>query len=158
MGNMWRAFCDGSCLVHTGKCGGVGVLVYPPAAKEPQVSSFHVCKTTAQVMELEAVAEALDMTPPGATVLITTDSQYAYHVLEGDWKLTANLDIIERIQRLAEKRRVLPVWVPRNSEPEMKQADTLSKHAAKACPVWVEQVAKLIVALHREAFVALARL
>jgi ribonuclease HI len=85
-------------------------------------------------MELEAIAEALDMTPPGAEVHLTTDSQYAYHVLVGDWTLTSNLDIIRRIHRLAEKRLVLPMWVPRNSEPEMQKADALSKRAAQACP------------------------
>lgn len=131
---MWKAYTDGSCQVHTSKCGGAAVVLIPPVGHTVE-SSFHVCNTTAQRMELEAVAEALDMTFPGAEVSLVTDSQYAYHVTVGDWTLKENLDIVGRIQRLAAERMLCIQWKPRNFEQGMKHADALSKTAASACPL-----------------------
>lgn len=133
---IWRAFTDGAGPTATG-CGGAAARVFPPAwtcgQPAPVESYFHVCATTSQRMELSAVAEALDMTPPGAEVMLTTDSQYAYHAVIGDWKLKGNLDLIERLHRLAAERKVCMVWKPRNSEPDMKAVDWLSKQVAKFC-------------------------
>jgi len=73
------------------------------------------------------------MTPPSAEVILVTDSQYAYHVLLGDWHLIENLDIVSRIQRLAAARLVSAVWMPRCSDEHMRLADRLSREVREAC-------------------------
>ena len=126
----YLAYTDGACATHTTKCGGAAVVLIDGDDKEER-SSFHVCETTSQRMELEAIIEALDMVPPLTDIFIKTDSMYVAGGYTGSWNLKHNLDLWARLRGLAMNRMVILAYIPRNSEPGHAEADGLASQASK---------------------------
>jgi ribonuclease HI len=70
----WLCYTDGSCKAADGAPGGWGFVVRPPGG-EPIEGYGKAKATLAKVMEYRAVAEALEVVPTGARVVVFSDNQ-----------------------------------------------------------------------------------
>jgi ribonuclease HI len=70
----YLCYTDGSCKGGDGAPGGWGFFIKPPAG--PPLEGYgKATRTLAKVMEYQAVAEALDALPEGATAIVFSDSE-----------------------------------------------------------------------------------
>lgn len=129
----YTVWTDGSCAVHTTRCGGVAALVTDSTGHQNCIT-FHQCETTSQRMELAAALAALAATPVGARVEIRSDSQYLVNGAQGNWRLKNNLELWDSIKTIAKERHVTWTWIMRNSEPEHVRVDREAKQVAQKCP------------------------
>ncbi len=67
--------------------------------------------TTSNRMEITAALEGVLHTPPGAEVLVHTDSQYVFGCMTQGWKRRANLDLWEKLDAAAGARKVRWEWL-----------------------------------------------
>ena len=127
---MYRAWTDGAYSPRR-NCGGWAFIIVPPLPLRCVEMRCHVCNTTSQRMELEALRVALTSVPEGAEIEVITDSEYAVHGFNRDWLLQANLDLWERIWELGDARVVTMTFSPRCSIPEQIEVDHLAKLAVE---------------------------
>jgi ribonuclease HI len=77
----YHCYTDGSCKAGDDAPGGWGFVVKPPDG--PPLEGYgKATHTLAKVMEYQAVAEALDVLPDGATAVVFSDNQSLVENLE----------------------------------------------------------------------------
>lgn len=101
-------YTDGACSGNPGPGGWGALLVWGKKALE---ISGHEDHTTNQRMELTAVIKALERLKRPCDVIVYTDSQYVVGVMTQGWKRRANLDLLERLDKLCQIHQVEFKWV-----------------------------------------------
>lgn len=138
-----RIWCDGSCSPNPG-AGGWGAIIEQGGERRERSGSLP--HTTNNVMEMTAAIEALRLTPPGARVSLTTDSEYLKNGITRwikDWKRRGwrkadgnpvlNQELWKALEALAAGRAVEWHWVRGHSgHPENERCDQLANQARLA--------------------------
>ncbi len=109
VGNRWHAYTDGSVAPNPG-AGGWGVIIIAPDGTRQELSGSEP-KTTNNRMELAAILAAVRGVPEGASIAVTSDSEYAVRVSSGRYKAKKNRDLVQAVRRAAENRRVKYQWI-----------------------------------------------
>jgi ribonuclease HI len=126
----WIAYTDGACTGNPGPAGS-GTVVIAPGGKIRE-SFAYLGEGTNNVAELTAIEKALERTPAEESLVLHTDSQYAIGVLAKGWKAKANTELIVRIRKALEGRRVKFVYVPGHAGvPMNERADELAREAIR---------------------------
>jgi ribonuclease HI len=130
--NEWDAivYTDGACIGNPGP-GGWGILVIPRNGIAVEKSGY--CRyTTNNRMELIAAIEGLRATPPGARVMLRSDSQLLINTLNSGWKRNANRDLWDMLEGERAARAVVFEWVKGHClDPHNARVDELATRAAK---------------------------
>lgn len=82
---IYEAWSDGSCLGNPGPGGFAAVVLHPDTRADIAVVVGGEPRPTNQRMEMTAAARAIAATPPGARIVVHTDSKY---VVDGMTKWT----------------------------------------------------------------------
>ncbi len=118
-------YTDGACSGNPGPGGWGALLVW---GKEALEISGREDNTTNQRMELTAVIKALERLKRPCNVVVYTDSQYVVGVMTQGWKRRANLDLLEKLDKLCQVHRV-----------EFKH---IYGHSGNRFNEWVDRVAR----------------
>lgn len=133
-----KIWCDGACSGNPGP-GGWGVVLVEGAYVH--VMNGGAQDTTNNRMELEAAIQALESTPVGAVISLTTDSRYVKRGIT-EWIHTwrkngwvtkkgtpvINRELWERLHTLNEARHVRWSWVKSHvGDTYNEMADLLAK-------------------------------
>jgi ribonuclease HI len=138
-----RIWSDGSCAPNPGP-GGWGAIV-ERGSERRELFGNHPASTN-NIMELTAAIEALRTTPPGAHVILTTDSLYVKDGItrwitawkrkgwrKSDGKPVLNQDYWRALDELAQQRHVSWEWVRgHDGHPENERCDELANQAREA--------------------------
>lgn len=126
----WIAYADGSCIGNPGP-GGWGVILTDPDQVTVELQGANPA-TTNNRMEITAAIEALRHTPPGADIVIHSDSQYVIKTMTLGWKRRENVDLWPQLDDEVGKRRVRWEWVRGHSGDRLNErADELARSAAE---------------------------
>lgn len=105
-------YTDGCCKGNPSGCGGYGVVLINEETGVVEEYSQGYQHTTNNRMELMAFYAALENIPETCSkVLFVSDSKYAIGVLSGTMKAASNLDLVNPIRELIEKKSVEYRWV-----------------------------------------------
>ena len=128
----YRIYTDGAC--HAGsRRGGWAAVVVDGGGK--RALSGHEEKTTSNRMEILAAIKGLEATPPGARVVINSDSQYLVNSMTRNWRRQANLDLWARLDELVARRQVTWQWVQGHAgQLENEEANLLAGREAGTLP------------------------
>lgn len=135
-------WCDGSCAPNPGP-GGWGAIVEQGGRREELSGAHPDC--TNNIMEMTAAIRALEHTPEGADIFITTDSRYVMDGitkwiagwkrrgwLKSDKKPVLNQGLWMELDKLNAKRKVTWDWVRGHSgQPENERCDELANQARR---------------------------
>jgi|SRR5580658_1475504 ribonuclease HI len=122
----YLVYADGSCIGNPGR-GGWGAVIIEEGEGERREINGHDPATTNNRMEITAAIEALRHTDPGSAVVLRSDSQYVVHTMTKGWKRKANLDLWQRLDAEAARRRVQFEWVRGHGyDPLNDRADELA--------------------------------
>lgn len=135
-------WCDGSCAPNPGP-GGWGALI--DSAGERRELSGASPQSTNNIMELTAAIKALALTPPGASITLTTDSRYVIDGItrwvegwkrrgwrKADGKPLLNQEQWLALDSLAGARSIQWWWVRGHSgHPENERCDELANQARR---------------------------
>ncbi len=146
----FAAFADGSSLKNPGGPGGTGFIVFDRACSALKFGAERYEKdgafeVTNNRMELRAVLQALAGLPDGATVEVTSDSQYVINALSKwiqgwrrrGWKTkegtpVLNRDLIEALDGRAQVLDIRYSWVRgHDGHPLNELCDALAQSAAR---------------------------
>lgn len=147
------AYSDGACKGNPGP-GGWGSIVDCPNGVRIEVNGGEL-NTTNNKMELQGAITALQNTPPGSTVSLTTDSQY---VIKGvtewmtGWKRRGwqtstgesvkNQELWKQLDIEVSRRKVDFKWVRGHTgHPENERCDELANSAITVLPGAAEIIA-----------------
>jgi ribonuclease HI len=127
-------YTDGACTGHPGPMG-IGVVVL--SAGQRQELSEYLGVGTNNIAELTAIERGLEVVEglgQGAVerpVLVHSDSAYALGLLGKGWKAKANVELVERLRRLARRfPRVAWIKVAGHAGiPENERCDELARAA-----------------------------
>ena len=123
-------YTDGACQGNPGP-GGWGAVIEQDGGSRDL--SGREEKTTNNRMELMAAIKGLEATPEGAEVTIHSDSRYLINTMTKGWKRNVNIDLWERLDRLAADRKVAWRWVRGHAgHPQNERADMLATGKAAA--------------------------
>ena len=126
----YLAYADGACHGNPGT-GGWGVVIAAPDGSRIELNG-HGGHTTNNQMEITAAIEALRAIPPGARVILRSDSQYVINTMSRGWKRNANLDLWRDLDAEAAMRKVTFEWVRGHAGDQLNErADTLATMGAK---------------------------
>lgn len=140
---VYHVWCDGSCAPNPGP-GGWGAVIERDGQREEIAGASQA--STNNIMELTAAIEALQRTPPGAEVHVTTDSRYLKDGItqwlagwkrrgwrKADGEPVLNRALWEALDTLARARDVRWEWVRGHSgHPENERSDVLANQAREA--------------------------
>ncbi len=135
-----QIWCDGSCAPNPGP-GGWGAIVEQDGRRVELSGAHPDC--TNNIMEMTAAIRALEQTPEGADVFITTDSRYVMDGItkwiagwkrkgwrKADKKPVLNQGLWMELDGLNAKRKVTWDWVRGHSgHPENERCDELANQA-----------------------------
>jgi ribonuclease HI len=125
------AYTDGACFGNPRGNGGWAAAMFH---QSKQWNLFgHLSSTSNNRAEALGVLGALEWVPPGSSLLLHADSELTVRQLAGIYKVKANTDIWERIQRTRLEKRIAvqPEWVRGHAgDPLNELADRLSKLGA----------------------------
>ena len=125
----YLVYADGSCLGNPGP-GGWGVVLRDPDGAVTELNGYDP-STTNNRMELMAAIEGLRATPPGAEVILRSDSQYVVKSMTLNWKRNKNQDLWELLDAETETRHVIFEWVRgHGSDATNNRADELALSGA----------------------------
>ena len=125
----YLVYADGSCLGNPGP-GGWGVVLRDPDGAVTELNGYDP-STTNNRMELMAAIEGLRATPPGAEVILRSDSQYVVKSMTLNWKRNKNQDLWELLDAETETRHVSFEWVRgHGSDATNNRADELALSGA----------------------------
>lgn len=141
------AWTDGGSRRNPGPSGWGVVLVHLPTGTT-QLLRGGVDPGTNNRMEMTAVAEALEILKRPTTIEVRTDSRFAIQVCtqwisgwkrngwrKRDGEAPVNLDVIQRLDALLHRHRVVFTWVKGHAgEPGNELADALCNAAIDALP------------------------
>lgn len=102
-------YTDGCCLGNPSGCGGFGVVIIDGENVE-EISQGYI-STTNNRMELMAMLSALENTPGKKALHIISDSKYAIGVASGEMNASSNLDLVNELRSIIQKRNVRFTWV-----------------------------------------------
>jgi ribonuclease HI len=123
-------YADGSCLGNPGPGGWGVVIVGRDGTRE---YSGGDPQTTNNRMEITAVIEGLRRLPPGARILLRSDSQYVVNTINHHWKRNANTDLWKELDAEIAQRKVRLEWVRGHAGDALNdRADRLALQEAKA--------------------------
>lgn len=136
------AWTDGGSRKNPGPSGWGAVIVHLPSSTTLTLRGGEAHSTNNR-MELTAIAEALDCFTRHTVVEVRTDSKFSISVCTewiAGWKRRGwkrangdppvNLDVIQRLDGLLQRHRVVFTWVPGHSgEPGNERADELCNEA-----------------------------
>ncbi|MGH7779409.1 MAG: ribonuclease H family protein [Candidatus Binataceae bacterium] len=126
----YLAYADGACHGNPGR-GGWGVVIIAPDGARREING-HGGHTTNNQMELTAAIEALRAIPPGARVILRSDSQYVINTMTRGWKRNANHELWRQLDAEAAQRKVDFEWVRGHAGDELNErADALATLGAK---------------------------
>ena len=142
-GSGYRIWGDGSCAPNPG-VGGWGAILEHGGTREELSGASPRC--TNNIMEMTAAIEALRLTPPGAEVEVTTDSQYVKNGItrwitgwkrkgwrKADGEPVLNQKLWRELDALVSERRVTWHWTRGHSgHPENERCDELANQARLA--------------------------
>ncbi len=129
-GSIWRAYTDGSVQPNPGAGGWAAIIIAPNGTR--QELSGAEARTTSSRMELAAILAAVKAVPEGASITVTSDSEYAVRVSSGRYRAKKNKDLVHAIWRAAETRRVKYQWVRgHNGHALNERADQLANRARR---------------------------
>jgi ribonuclease HI len=95
---MIKIYVDGACKGNPGKCGAAVVMEFQGEIKSYQ---FHAPHGTNNISELEAIYRGLWLASKlSENVLLVSDSDYAVGVIDKNWKVKANVEMIREIKAL----------------------------------------------------------
>ena len=120
---------DGACTGNPGPAG-IGVVVLEDG--ERRELSEYLGEATNNIAELAAIERGLELVKDRARpVWVHSDSSYALGLLGQNWKAKANVELVERLRRLAKEfREVRWVKVPGHAGvPENERCDQLAREA-----------------------------
>ncbi len=98
VGKPFVVYADGACAGNPGPCGLGVVLLDGDGRRE---LSEYLGEGTNNVAELTAIIRALERAPRDRTVVLHSDSAYALGLLGKGWKAKANVELVERMRKLA---------------------------------------------------------
>ena len=136
----FRIWSDGSCSPNPGRGGWAAILEWGGERRELSGGS---AQSTNNIMEMTAAIEALRLTPPGARVTLTTDSQYVKNGItrwirtwkRNGWRTAAgdavkNRELWGELESLVGARQVAWEWVRGHTgHPENERVDFLANTA-----------------------------
>ncbi len=129
-GNRWHAYTDGSVQPNPGAGGWAAIIIAPDGTRQELSGSD--AKTTNNKMELAAILAAVKAAPEGASITVTSDSEYAVRVLSGRYKAKKNRDLVHAVRQAAKSRRVEYRWVRgHNGHTLNEAADQLANRARR---------------------------
>lgn len=102
-------YTDGCCLGNPSGCGGFGVVLID--GDDIQEFSQGYISTTNNRMELMAFLSALENAPVKKPLHIISDSKYAIGVVSGSMNASSNLDLVNELRSIIQKRDVRFSWV-----------------------------------------------
>ena len=103
-------YTDGCCLGNPSGCGGFGVVIIDGENVE-EFSQGYI-STTNNRMELMGILSALENAPSNKALHIISDSQYAIGVASGEKNASKNLDLVNELRSVIQKRQnVRFTWV-----------------------------------------------
>ncbi|MDD5083018.1 MAG: cyclic pyranopterin monophosphate synthase MoaC [Dehalococcoidales bacterium] len=121
---MIEIYTDGACNPISDQGGWAAVVV---ENDQKQSHSGTVGKTTSNRMEITAAIEGISRTPPDAEMTLYTDSQYLFGSMTKGWQRKANVDLWQRLDSAASKRKVYWQWVDQNlNHPFHQEAHNLA--------------------------------
>jgi ribonuclease HI len=124
-------YADGACLGNPGP-GGWGAVVVEPVSEYRELSGGPYPATTNNRMEITAAIEGLRAVPPGADVIVRSDSEYVVKTMTLGWKRKANEEFWRDLDREVAARRVRFEWVRGHAgDKHNERADKLAASAAK---------------------------
>ncbi len=127
---MIHIYTDGSCRANPGGPGGWAAIVVENGVTRELVGGHP--STTNNRMEMLAVLNGLEAVPDSASVTVFSDSEYVINTMTRNWKRRKNLDIWEKLDAEAGRRRVSWEWVRGHSgHPFNEWADRLARAEAK---------------------------
>jgi ribonuclease HI len=127
------AYTDGACLGNPEGPGGWAAVVFPTDDGPPWHLFGNLSSTSNNRAEALGVLTALEWVPATSDVELHSDSELTVRILQGRYKVKANLDIWDVIRRtIADKRLQVSVeWVRGHAgDPLNELADQLSKLGA----------------------------
>jgi ribonuclease HI len=125
------AYTDGACLGNPSGPGGWAAVVF--RGSEGWQLFGHLSSTSNNRAEALGILAALEWVPAGSTLRLHSDSELTVRQLQGRYKIKANTDIWELIQRTRGEKNIqlIPEWVRGHAgDPLNEQADRLSKLGA----------------------------
>ena len=139
---MYTIYTDGACSGNPGP-GGWGVLIQQNGEDDREIFGGER-ETTNNRMEMQAVIEALRVTPEEAQIVIYTDSQYVKNGIttwitgwkRNGWKTASrkpvkNKDLWIEMDELCAARTVDWRWVKgHDGDPGNEKADALARQGA----------------------------
>lgn len=136
---MLQVYTDGACNTNTKWGGWAFRLVKDGDASAPQGGSQE--NTTNQRMEVEAAIQALSHVPEGSELTLYSDSQYLVYSMpeipgrKSRYRRRANLDLWERLDKVAAQQRVSWQWLENaEAQPTFSQVHQLAEKLAAGIP------------------------
>ena len=122
-------YTDGACIGNPGPGGWAALVIEGERSLELK---GHVDNATNNQMEILAAIKGLEQTPPGSEVTVHSDSQYLVYTMSRGWKRETNLELWERLDKLASVCKVNWVWVRGHAgHKENSKANLLAKQMAE---------------------------
>ena len=143
--SIWTCYTDGGCQGNPGPSAW-GAVVIPPGGAAAIEGSGFLGHGTNQIAELSAALHGIGMTPPGAEVLLVSDSQYTLKGLS-EWRrgweakgfrnskgeIVANLALWKLLYAAADQRKVRTQWVKGHSgQVHNERCDVLAGQAIRS--------------------------
>jgi ribonuclease HI len=129
-----KIYCDGACAGNPGRGGYCAILTsekYPPKVTSGASDGI----TTNNRMEMQAAIAGLSALKYPCEVKLLSDSKYLVNTMSKGWQRNTNLDLWQKLDRLAAIHRITWVWTRRNSLPLLKKCDRIAKGHSKASHV-----------------------
>lgn len=109
-GGKYTVFADGGCQFNPGGHGGYGAVIVDENGNLTQLSEGFLA-TTNNRMEIKGAIAGLNFVPRGSEVMFYSDSQYVVNTMNGNYKITKNLDLWEELKKAAQGKKVSWFWV-----------------------------------------------
>lgn len=120
---------DGACLGNPGPGGWAAIVVESGTERALHGGDKH---TTNNRMEQLAAIKGLQSVAESSEVTVFSDSQYVVNTMTKNWKRKANLDLWDKLDSEAGKRKVSWRWVKAHAgNPLNEKADALAYQEAR---------------------------
>ena len=132
---------DGACSGNPGP-GGWAYVAYDENGEEINCMSGGYPDTTNNRMELKAIVQALEGTPPANPIMIHSDSLITIKCITGEYRMKTNLDLWKQYKECAKGRTIKTIWEPRDNSTGNRKANKLAQDEAQEIKLSVEKTNK----------------